>query len=235
LRSIGSGSRWSELKDVTVHQIGDPVNPDRLENSLQPPFADIFESARRDPPDLVVKQPRNLDCAGWRRRLDARGDVDPIAAQVQAYDDDICEMEAEAHIAAARSGKGSNLGARLDGGPQRIDRAGELGEQAIARRTEDTAVMALDNHPNGLEDSVDPRNCTFFIRFHRGGGADEITDHDRSQLALHSRSLPQHKHAMTQCSTSAGLDVLRLATLATRWQAGGPLAASGTWSRTIAL
>ena len=88
---------------------------------------------------------RDADAAGLGHGFEPRGDVDAVAMNVVAVDDDVAEIDPDAPI---RCGLGRRvLGHRrlpLDRAAHRVDDAGELDEQSVAGGLDDAAVMPGD-------------------------------------------------------------------------------------------
>src|SRR6266851_9777680 len=87
-------------------------------------------------PDLVVDGLRNADRAGLGERLESRGDVDAIAEDIIAVDDDVAEVDADPQLEAALGRYGivdrTRCLLHLDRAAQRIDDARKIRQQAVA-------------------------------------------------------------------------------------------------------
>ena len=90
----------------------------------------------------------DADAAGLGHRLQARGDVDAVAIDVVALDDDVAEIDADAKPDPLRFGRALvaighsalDHGSALDG----IDDAGELDQRAVAHQLDHAAMEFLD-------------------------------------------------------------------------------------------
>src|ERR1700730_14329014 len=88
------------------------------------------------------------DAAWFGEALEARGDVDAVAVDLFAIHHHVAKVDADAefHPALGREIRvfGLHRGLDLDGALDGIDHAGELGEDAVAGRVDETPVMLLD-------------------------------------------------------------------------------------------
>ena len=110
--------------------------------------AHILQGERNLAMDLVGDNLRQADPAGRGEPLDAGRDIDAVAIDVVLDGHDVAEIDADAEIHAPVIGLGGierRHGALdLDCAAYRIDDAGELDQQPVARRLEDAAVMLGD-------------------------------------------------------------------------------------------
>ena len=108
-------------------------------------LAEVEEIEREPIAHLRVDRFGDADPAGRRQRLQTRGDVDAVAHQIVAVDDDVAEIDADAKAHAVRLG---HIGVPLvdrqldfGGAAHRLDRACELRDDAVAGAPEDAAPM----------------------------------------------------------------------------------------------
>ena len=101
------------------------------------------------PVDLIADVARERDAADRRERLQPRRDVDALAVDVVALDDDVAEIDADAIAQALGFGR-SRLGRfhrLLDRRARRStadDDARELDQHAVAHQLEDAPAMRGD-------------------------------------------------------------------------------------------
>ena len=104
-------------------------------------------------PDLVVNRLRNADGAGLGERLEPGGDVDPVAEDVVAVDDDVAEIDADPQLETALGRDRIVDRARgplhLDGAVQRVDDTRKIRQQAVAGRADDPPAMRRDQRVDG--------------------------------------------------------------------------------------
>jgi len=83
---------------------GDREGTDGLGDVLEGLFAEREERERELVTDLVVHAAGHADPAGLGRRLQARGDVDPVPQEVLPLHHDVPEVDAdaEAHLTGLR-------------------------------------------------------------------------------------------------------------------------------------
>jgi hypothetical protein len=93
-----------------------------------------------------------------RDRFEAGGDIDAVAVEIIALDDDVADIDADAEPQRPRVGlcvaRGDGTLA-LDGAQRRRNRAGEFGDDGIAGRAENAAMVlgndGIDDLPAGLQ------------------------------------------------------------------------------------
>src|ERR1700688_1314565 len=79
----------------------DRIDPHRLGDGLQPPFAEIANRNVELPSDLVVGGVGEADAARRRDALEPGGDIDAVAHEVAvALDHDIAEIDADPELDA---------------------------------------------------------------------------------------------------------------------------------------
>ena len=117
----------------------------RARHVLQPLAAAIDERNRQLGADLVAHRGRNVDAARLGERLQPGGDIDAVAQQIVALDDDIAEVDtdAEAQPLALGALRVLRRDRPLDreGAFDRIDGAREIGEDAVPGGCEDAAAI----------------------------------------------------------------------------------------------
>ncbi len=90
----------------------------------------------------------HADAAGRRQSFKSRRDVDAIAQQVVAFDNDIAEIhtDAKSHAPLLRHIGAELVEFELDfgGASNRLDRTGELGNNAVAGAAENAPIMSPD-------------------------------------------------------------------------------------------
>jgi hypothetical protein len=125
------------------------VDVNRLADVLDGVIAEILELERQLLRDMLVNVGGNADAAGLGQGFQPGCQIDGIAIQAAAVDDDVADIDADAeqHLVAFRQverllGKGAlDLGCGAHG----LHRAAELGHDGIARRAEDPAAELCDD------------------------------------------------------------------------------------------
>ena len=74
------------------------INPNRLLDILQLLLAAVFKSQIEPVADVIAHRLRNGDAARLCQALEPCRDVDPVAVDVVAFDDDIAEVYADAKL-----------------------------------------------------------------------------------------------------------------------------------------
>ena len=138
--------------------------------------------------DLVVDRRRDQDAARLREALEPRRDVDPVAQQVVALDDDLAKVDADAEEHPLRLGQ--RFVARLqrvldlDRAAHRVDNAAELGEYRVTRRADDAAVVERDDP---IDDGAVRREYAqrvLFVLADKSAVADRVGREDAGEAAL---------------------------------------------------
>ena len=115
----------------------DAIDPYRLDNVLDLLFAQKLVAEWQLGLDLIIDAAGDENAAGIGKRLQSGRNVDPIAEQVGALDDDIAEVDADAklEVAIAREVEVSlrQLVLGLGRATCRLDRACELREDTVRR------------------------------------------------------------------------------------------------------
>jgi hypothetical protein len=159
------------------------VRPDRLGNILDGLVAEIGKRYRQLVADVIAYHRRDADRAGLGERLQASGNVDPVAEQVGAVDHNVADMhaDAEAHrlVPSAAGAFGCDSVLRRHRARDGVNRAGEIGDHAVARRVEDPAAVGcdqpVDDGPTGLESG---KRADFVLR-HQPAVAGNVGREDR--------------------------------------------------------
>ena len=116
--------------------------------------AQILERRLHSPGNGIADVARNQDAACWRFAFQPRRHVDAVAIEVVAVDDQVSQVQAHAeHERGVRwlvaVGLGHGL-LELDGGAQRIDRAGELDQGTIAGQLDQPTSVLRQNRIKAL-------------------------------------------------------------------------------------
>lgn len=138
-------------------------------------------------------------------------DVDAVAMDVVADDDDIAEVDADAELDALfRRGRAiAGRHARLDrdGAADRLDRAGEVHQQAVAGAFDDASPMLGDaRFDQRLEMRVEPVQRPFLVLAHQPAVAGDVGRQDRRELAL-GAGLVRDRWLVGQVTPSSGSGV----------------------------
>src|SRR4029077_13858340 len=98
--------------------------------------------------DLVIDFRRHADRARARDRFETGGDIDAVAVEIVAFNDDVADIDADAEL--QRPGDWLRIACgdgtlALDSADHGRDRAGELGDNGVARRAEDATMVLGDD------------------------------------------------------------------------------------------
>jgi hypothetical protein len=162
------------------------MGPDRLRDILHLLRAEIDELDRQLRPNLVLNSTRDANPARLSKSSQPGGDINRIAEETVALNDDIADVDADAepHLLTGRSIRillGYGL-LNLDGALHGIHSAGEFSDEAIASRIENPASMR-DNQPiNDDPVSGEDAECADLILPHQAAVALDIGGEDRGEL-----------------------------------------------------
>jgi hypothetical protein len=132
---------------------------------------------------------RHADAAWLRDRLEPCGDVDPVAEQVLAVDHDIADMHANAELHLLIFNTADIIGRdrRLnrDRTLHGIDRAGEVGDDAVACSVEDAPAVRRDQSIDDRAARLQPGERANFVARHQTAVAGNVGGEDCGQFALY--------------------------------------------------
>jgi hypothetical protein len=117
-----------------------PVDPDRLGDVFELLIAEILKSQRQLVADVIARCGRNTNRARLGEAFQPRGDVDPVTEQIGTIDQDIADMHADTEQHRL-IGSTARSGLHRDRALYGIDRAGEVGDDAVSGGVEDAAAV----------------------------------------------------------------------------------------------
>jgi hypothetical protein len=101
-----------------------------------------------------VDNPRDANAAGLGQRLDARGDIDPVAENVVFGRDDVAEIEADPERDLLLGGTGGvafiDRTLQRHGTARRLDDAVKFGQRPFAGRVDDMSAVIPDHRLDDL-------------------------------------------------------------------------------------
>ena len=166
-----------------------PVHPDRLGDVLDLLIAEIVERQRQLVANVIADDSRDTDRTGLGEGFQSGGDVDPIAEQVLAVDHDIADMHANAelHRLGGRLLRALHRDCRLhrDRALHGIDRAGEVGDDAVAGGVEDAAPVRRDQLVDDGAARLQPGERADLVARHQPAVAGNVGGEDRGEFALY--------------------------------------------------
>ena len=123
----------------------DAVDADRPGDVLELLLAVVDEADIEPAFGILLHAGRHADAARLGQALEAGGHVHAVAEDVVVLDDDVADMHADAELDALVLGHlgiaGGHPALHVDGTTDGIDDAGELGQQPVARRLDQSSVM----------------------------------------------------------------------------------------------
>ena len=149
-------------------------------------------------PDLVVHGLRDADGAGLGERLEPGGDVDAVAKDVVAVDDDVAEIDADPQLETALGrdrGVDRARGAlHLDSATQRVDDARKIRQQAVACRADDPPAMRRDQRVDGAAELAERLMRAGLILAHQSAETDHIRMQNGGELPLPRAGFEDFSH-----------------------------------------
>jgi hypothetical protein len=178
------GRRFGRLRRAAGR---DPIDMHRLRNVFDLLLAEIGKGDGQLGTDLVAYRARNANPAGLGERFEPGRDVNTVAKQILALDEDIANMraDAEAHWLTHCSGgvffdDGSlNRDRTLDG----VDRIGEVGDDTVPGAAEDALAMGGDQLVEDDATGGEPAQGADLVPPHQPAVACDIGRKDRRELA----------------------------------------------------
>lgn len=120
-------------------------NADRPGDVLEWRHAHVVKRHRQAVHDVIANRGGDHHLPGLRRLVDARGDVDAMAAENPAIIDDVLDVDADAKAQRRGIAVIANPPLRpldLNGPAHSVDGAGELDHQGVAGHVHDPAIVA---------------------------------------------------------------------------------------------
>ena len=160
--------------------------PDRPLDVLELDFAGIGEGDADLAADLGMDDVRDENAAMRRLAFEAGRDVDAVAENVVALDDDVAEIDADAEL-DGRLGREVALAHRPldgDGAFDRIDDAAEFDQRAVAHHLDDAAVPRGDGRVERLAPDLPERgDRAGLVGAHHRGIAGNVGGEDGGEPA----------------------------------------------------
>ena len=164
-------------------------NADRAVDVLYRDLAGIVKAHVDAVADALVDDGRHANTAGFGQRLEAGGDVDAVAIDVVAFDDDVAEIDADPQhdfrLAQRFIGHQAVRALHRKRAMDRVDDAGEFHDGAVADQLDDPAVMGGDR---GIEHHLavllEGGERAFLVDPHQPRIADHIGREDRRELTV---------------------------------------------------
>src|SRR5262245_15285681 len=161
----------------------------RLGKVLDGLFALVDELDFEFVADLVTHYRRTGNAAGLRQRFEPGRQVDAIAVEIVAIDDDVADIDADAEfdLAIIRDSRISimHAGLNLDSTARGVQHAAELDEQAVAHHLEDAAPVFRYGRIEELAAMLpESAERAFLIGLHKSAVAHDIDRHNGRQPPL---------------------------------------------------
>jgi hypothetical protein len=129
-------------------------------------------------PDVLVDGVRNANGAGLGERLEPGGDVDAVTKNVVAVYDHIAQIDADPQLETAfrrdRVVDRAQRPLHLERAVQCIDDTGEIRQQAVARRADDSPAMRCDQRVDSVAQLTESSMRARLILAHEAAETDHI-------------------------------------------------------------
>jgi hypothetical protein len=166
-----------------------PIHPDRLCDVLDLLIAQIVEPQRQLVAEVIPRDGRDADRPRLSEGFKASSDVDPVAEQILAVDHDIADMHTNAELHRLVGGTAGVFGSERclhrDGTSDGIDRAGEVGDDAVTSGVEDAAPVRRDQFVDDCAAGRQPSQRADLVARHQPALAGDVGGEDRGQFALY--------------------------------------------------
>src|SRR5262249_9421786 len=144
---------------------------------------------------LIIDRPRDAEAAGLGQALQPRRNIDSIAVDALALDDDISQVDADTKLHTALHGQRGVPGFELvldgDGALYRFDHAGKLRQQVVPWGVHDAPPVLLDESGHHLAIRRYSTHGCRLILAHEAAIPLDICAEDRRKLAFHAPTLPE--------------------------------------------
>jgi hypothetical protein len=156
---------------------------------LDPLFTHVLERDGELVAHLISYHPADADAAWFSQGLKARRDVDTVAKDVVALNNDIAEIDTDAELDAvlglhAGIARG-HLALHVDRAANRVDDTGKLAEQTVACCIDDAAAVLLDLGVGDLSPQRLQRSeRAFLVRPHQARITRDVGRQNRCQAPL---------------------------------------------------
>src|SRR5262249_38518085 len=149
----------------------------------------VIESSVETVAHILMHAARHANPTWCRHLLQTGSDVDAVAEDVVALDDDVAEVDADAEGNASIfwnvGGLRVHYRLHLDRAAHRIDYARKLQQQAIARGLDDTATVSRNRWVNHLQTEGFQRcQGATLVATHQPRVARDVGRHNGSKAAL---------------------------------------------------
>ena len=166
-----------------------PEHVHRLDDVLQRDLAHRFEMDTRLAARLLYRRTRDVDGAALGDLLQPDCDVDALAENVAALEDDLAEIHADPEfqppVGRAVLGAFRDILLRRDRVLDGPDNAVEGHQRAVAGRLDDAAAIARGERAEFVEKRHDARMRSGLVEIDEPAKANDVGRHDRGQPSLH--------------------------------------------------
>jgi hypothetical protein len=142
-------------------------------------------------PDVVMRGPGDQDGTRFGDAFEPRGDVDAVAIEITAFDNDVTQIDADAQhdppLLRLIAVCGGHALLELDRALHGVNSAGELHQHAIAGDLEDASAMLGNQGPQHLlAADLEGSQRAGFVDLHQAAKTDYIHCQNRGQTAFHA-------------------------------------------------
>ncbi len=192
-RFRGPGSHWRR------RACPKRKDPNGSNDIFQRFLAEIDERDLDPPADVLMRRTGDQDAAGFADTLEPRSDIDALAENVLALNQDIAEMDADTVDDAPGFGNdGVAFNHQLldcDRAFDRVDDGRKLQQQSVAHGLDDAPAPARDDWQRRFTMLPHRPRRPGLVLAHEARIADDVDRHDRGQSAGFGYSNPQERIA----------------------------------------
>ena len=216
-------ARFDRRTEAGLAARRDPINPHGLREILDLLLAQILIGERQLLVHVLIGGLRDAHPAGLGQALQARREVDPVAVEVIALDDDVAEIDADPQLHPPRLGQRGVARLRalldLDRALHRVHHAGELDQHAVAHQLHQTTLIFGEQRLDHLAAPLsEHRKRSGLVLAHEPAVADDVGGENRGEAAFvpglahcqcHRRSNIEDRYGrvLRQAWRTAGLPV----------------------------
>ena len=178
------------------------IDPNRLDDVLDPLCAQEVVAERQFGLDLIVDAAGDENPAGVGQRLQAGRNVDAVTVQIGAFDDDITKVDADAELQPAAT-RETGVPLRqfllnLNRAARCLHRARKLGKNAVPGGPDNAAVVTGDQCVYAGSMALERAQRAFLVRFHEAAEASHVGGQDRGESALCGRRCGRSRRCQAQ-------------------------------------
>src|SRR5467141_4783233 len=145
-------------------------------------------------PDLVVDGLRDADRPGLCECLEPRGNIDAVAEDIVAIDDNVAEIHTDPQLEATLQRDGvvhcTRRSLHLESATERVDDARKIRQQAVTCGADDPSAMRRDQRVDGAAELAERSMRAGLILAHQAAEPDHIRMQNGREFPFPRGSFP---------------------------------------------